>query len=101
MMDMIAAYRAAVPPEQFGADEARRFISYVGAQQLPVPHLAEILDFEDALNAATGALYQRRVAFDCNPAALFDALLQRQSPTGLAHERCYVDVSSTGIQILG
>jgi hypothetical protein len=46
-MDMISAFRANVAPEPFGADEARHFVSYVRAQALAVPHLAEVLDFED------------------------------------------------------
>jgi uncharacterized protein len=98
-MDVIAAYRASVPPEPFGANEARRFVSYVKAQQLPVPHLAEILDFEDALIAVGGTREERIVRFDCDPRALFDALLKRQCPDDLPRSRYCVGVSTSGIQI--
>ncbi len=99
MMDIIEAYCAAVPPEPFGAEEARRFISYVRARDLPVPHLTEILNFEAALNAVAGTSEERTVTFDCDPAALFSALLERQNPGRLACERTPVDVSAKGIKI--
>jgi hypothetical protein len=96
---LISAYRAAVASEPFGAVEARRFISYVRAQELPVPHLTEILDFEGALNAVGGKLEERVVTFDCNPAALLNALMKRRYPGLLTRERFYVEVSTNCIQI--
>jgi len=100
-MDLISAYRANVPPEPFGANEARRFISYVRMQELAVPYLPEILDLQDALITVDGTLQERTVTFDCDPETLFDALLKRRCPGKLARKRFYVDVSANGIQIRG
>jgi hypothetical protein len=98
-MDLISAFRATVAPEPFGADEARRFVSYVRAQGLMVPHIAEILDLEDALNAVGRNLEERVVIFGCEPAALLTALAQRKAPGPLAQGRFYVDVSPSGVRI--
>jgi uncharacterized protein (UPF0276 family) len=98
-MDLISAYRANMAPEPFGADEARRFVSYVRAQELAVPHIAEVLDFEDALNAVGRTLEERVVTFGCDPAALLTALSERKAPGLLKRERFYVDVSPSGIKV--
>jgi hypothetical protein len=98
-MDLISAFRATVAPGPFGADEARRFVSYVRAPGLMVPHIAEILDLEDALNAVGRNLEERVVIFGCEPAALLTALAQRKAPGPLAQGRFYVDVSPSGVRI--
>jgi uncharacterized protein len=98
-MDVISGYRANVPPEQFGADEAQRFIAYVRAQNPPVPHLSEILAFEEARNAVSRTLEEQIVIFDCNPGVLLNALIERRHPGLLACERFCVEVSINGVQI--
>jgi uncharacterized protein (UPF0276 family) len=98
-MDMISAFSGSTPPEPFGADEAKHFISYVRAMDLPVPHLAEILDFEDALIAVGRKHEGRTVTFDCDPGALLNALTAQQSPGLLPRERFHVDVSIDGVHI--
>jgi hypothetical protein len=98
-MDMISAFRANVAPKPFGADEARHFVSYVRAQAPVVPHLAEVLDFEDALNAVGGTLEERVVTFECDPAALLTALVERNAPGAPTPERFHVDVLTNGIKI--
>jgi uncharacterized protein len=98
-MDLISEYRANCAPQIFGADEARRFLLYVRERDLAVAHIAEILDFEDALLAVTGPDEERVVTFECDPAVLLTALAERKAPGLLARERFYVHVSKEGIKI--
>jgi uncharacterized protein len=97
-METIAAFRHSAPPRLFGADEARQFIAFVRALTLQVPHLSEILNFQDALIAVAGTLEKRTVIFDCDPEPLFDALMQRRSPGFLPRQCFYLDVSANGIE---
>jgi uncharacterized protein len=99
MMDLIAGFAAAAPPELFGADEARRFISHVRSRDLTVPHLTDILNFEEALIGTTGTLATKTVTFECNPAALFESLEKRRFPVNLPRERFRVVVSPNGIEV--
>lgn len=98
-LDLISAYRASVAPEPFGSDEARAFAIYVRTLGLPVPHLAEVLDFEEALLAVERTAEARTVAFECDPVALFDSLLKRRWPAELARELFLVEVSSESVRI--
>jgi uncharacterized protein (UPF0276 family) len=99
-MEVIAAYCEAVPPEPFGADEARHFIDYIKTRELPVSHLASILEFAEALLAVSGRPGERAVSFDCDPAILFDALKEGRCPGPLPRERFNVSVSANGVRIV-
>ena len=98
-LNLISAFRAQVPPEQFGSDEARQFLDFVREQELPIDYLPEILQFEDAVIAVASGIEQRTVTFDCDPVALFAALVDRERPGLLARERFNIDISRSGIRI--
>jgi hypothetical protein len=100
-LNLISAFRAKVPPEQFGSDEARQFLDFVRDQELPIDYLPEILLFEDAIIAVASGIEQRTVTFDCDPVALFAALVDRERPGLLARERFNIDISRSGIRIRG
>jgi uncharacterized protein len=98
-MDLISAYRASLAPEPFGGNEAAGFIAYVRALALDMPHLADILDLEEALNTVQRTLDEHVVTFDCDPAALLGALAERKPPAPMVRERFYVGVSTKGLEI--
>jgi uncharacterized protein len=95
-LDLIAAFSSQTPPEPFGA-ETQHFTAYVRALGLPVPHLGEILDLEDALLEVYRTMGERRVTFACDAAALLGALVETRHPGPLTPEHCIVDVSPAGI----
>jgi uncharacterized protein len=99
-MEVIGTFGRHRPPEPFGADEAQHFISYVRELDLPVRHLGEILDLEDALLAVgrtPDKREQRIVPFDCDATALLCALAETRDPGPLARESCTVEVSAAGV----
>jgi hypothetical protein len=98
-LDLISTFCAKSPPELFGSDEARKFLDFVRDQALPIDYLSEILQFEEAVIAVASGIEQRTVTFDCNPGALFAALIDRQRPDLLARERFSVDISRSGVSI--
>jgi uncharacterized protein len=98
-MDIISTFGRNEPPEPFGADEAQHFISYVRTTGLRVPHLAELLDFEEALIAVGRKHEARTVTFDCDTGILLEVLTAGQNPGALPRERFYVDISPDGINI--
>ena len=99
-MDLIAAFHANLAPEQFGSDEAGRFLAFVRRQAPDVPYLEEIAAFEAALHAVNGTAETRRVRFTCDPFALLSALRERRRPEGLPKADVEVDVDAAGIVVL-
>jgi uncharacterized protein len=95
-LDMIAAFSSQIPPEPFGT-ETQHFTSYVRALDLPVPHLDDILNLEDALLEAYRTPGERCVTFDCDAVALLSALAEIRHPGPLARRRCIAYVSAAGI----
>jgi len=95
-LDMIAAFSSQIPPEPFGT-ETQHFTSYVRALDLPVPHLDDILNLEDALLEAYRTPGERCVTFDCGAVALLSALAEIRHPGPLARRRCIAYVSAAGI----
>jgi uncharacterized protein (UPF0276 family) len=98
-LDLIAAFGSETPPEPFGA-ETQHFTAYVRALDLPVPHLGEILDLEEALLAAFRTPGERCVTFECDAVALLSALAEIRHPGPLVRERCIAHVSAAGIYFL-
>lgn len=96
---LMANFRAQVLPEEFRADEARGFLRYVRQQDLCIEHLNEILDFEDAAIAVACGIDRRTVAFDCDPAALLAAVVDRMPSPELARGRFQVELSRSGLRI--
>jgi uncharacterized protein len=95
-LNMIADFSSQTPPEPFGT-ETRHFAAYVRALDLPVPHLDDILDLEDALLEAYRVPGERCVTFESDAVALLGALAQIRHPGPLARKRCTAYVSSGGI----
>jgi uncharacterized protein len=96
-MQLITAFHAALPPEQFGADEARHFLVYVRQQALDVRYLNEVLAFAEALLALDGTCETRRVRFTCDPLALLQALQERRPPGDLPSQDVEVEVGADGL----
>lgn len=97
--DMIVRYRDTTPSPGSEAEYVQRFIGHVRGQALPVPYIAEILDFEEALNAFSGTTGERVVTFSCDPALLFAALRDQQDPRMLPRERFRVAVAPHSIVV--
>jgi len=94
---IISEYRKADLAKPCGAEDARQFIGYVRARALPIPHLINVLDLEDALHATSNQ--ERIVSFDCDPTLLFAALQDERPPGVLPKERFYIAVAQHGIVI--
>jgi uncharacterized protein (UPF0276 family) len=98
-MNLLSEYCASTVPAPFGGDETRNFLVYVRDRALDIPHIAEILDLEEALNAVQRTGEEQIVAFDCDPVALLAALAERKIPPLAAPERFHVIVSTNGLDI--
>src|SRR5579883_189674 len=80
--------------------EAREFIDYVRARQLPVPHIGSVLDFEAALHAMQGRSAECIVRFECEPSALFRALSEWTPLEALPREHFDMVVSGGGVWVV-
>lgn len=68
------------PPRQFASSEAEAFGNYLVALELPIPHLAKILEFERAAINSLMHDTTRVVHFDFDPVPLLRALAEGHLP---------------------
>jgi hypothetical protein len=68
------------PPQQFASSEAEAFARYLQALDFKVPHLAKILEFEQAVLATLLDQQSRVISFDFDPLPLFRALAEGRLP---------------------
>jgi len=69
-----------IPPQQFASSEAEKFAAYLKQLDLPLPQLAEILDFEQAVLATLIDEQPRVVKFDMDPLPMIRALAEGRLP---------------------
>ena len=74
-------YCLKVPPQSYGALEAGRFADYLHSVNLQIPHLASVLEFEQATLATIVDDQPRVVKFDFEPLPLLRALAEGRLPT--------------------
>jgi len=76
-------YFKSTPPQPFASEEASCFIQYLRTQDLDVPYLQEILDFEEAAMAALHTRETQVIRARHNLHALLNALADGQVPQDL------------------
>lgn len=77
---ILADYWSKVPPQMYGSLEADAFASYLADLDLRVPHLAKVLEFEQAVTATLADDRARIVSFDFEPIPLLRALAEGRLP---------------------
>jgi uncharacterized protein len=77
---ILRSFWLATPPQMYALVEAEAFADHVLALELAVPHLAEVLAFERALNATLTDGQTRVVAFSSEPIPLLRALAAGRLP---------------------
>lgn len=84
--DLLQRYARETPVRAVSADEARQFSRWVGASQLGIDHLEEVLEFELAGLDVLAMNEARTIRFSCDPRELLSALgagrLPRSSTQG-------------------
>ena len=83
---ILLGYCLRVPPQSYGALEAEAFAAYLRELQLQVPHLANVLEFEQATLATLADDQPRVVTFPVEPLPLLRALAEGRLPTEVARE---------------
>jgi uncharacterized protein (UPF0276 family) len=74
-------YSQKVPPQAYGLLEAEAFGRYLHSLELQVPHLAKVLEFEQATLATLADDQRRVVSFDVEPLPLLRALAEGRLPS--------------------
>jgi len=74
-------YCRTIPPQSYGALEADAFARHLQSLNLQVPHLASILEFEQATLATITDDQTRVVKFESEPLPLLRALAEGRLPT--------------------
>ena len=74
-------YSFKVPPQLYGSLEAEAFAGYLRSLSLAVPHLAKVLEFEEATLATLTDDHPRVVKFDVEPLPLLRALAEGRLPS--------------------
>jgi uncharacterized protein (UPF0276 family) len=77
---ILADYWSKVPPQMYGSLEADAFAEYLEHADLQIPHLAKILEFEQASAATLADDKVRVVHFDFEPLPLLRALAEGRLP---------------------
>jgi uncharacterized protein len=77
---ILADYCQKVPPQSFGSVEADAFGRYLRDLNLPIPHIAKVLEFEQATLATLTDDQPRVVTFDFEPLPLLRALAEGRLP---------------------
>lgn len=77
---ILRRFWAETPPRQFAVNEAIAFAAHLAALDLPVPHLAKLLEFEQAVLATLVDETPRLVVFATDPLPLFRALSESRLP---------------------
>jgi uncharacterized protein (UPF0276 family) len=77
---ILASYWLATPPQMYASLEAEAFADHLGELNLEVPHLAQVLRFEQAVTATLTDGQTRVVAFEFEPLPLLRALAEGRLP---------------------
>jgi uncharacterized protein len=78
---LLNSYWLATPPQMYASLEADGFAQHLASLNLDVPHLAEVLRFEQAITATLTDGETRVVPFDVEPVPLLRALAAGHLPT--------------------
>jgi uncharacterized protein len=94
---ILAAYWPRVTPQMYGSREADSFASYLETLDLQVPHLAKILEFEQAVTATNIDGLTRIVHFDFEPLPLLRAISEGRLPEEPSKEGDFeIELTSDG-----
>ncbi len=77
---LLEEFWSKTPPQQFASSEAEKFVTYLKQLDLPLPQLAEILDFEQAVLATLIDEQPRVVSFTTDPLPMIRALAEGRLP---------------------
>jgi hypothetical protein len=77
---ILASYWISTPPQMYASLEAAAFARHLEELDLQVPHLAQVLHFEEAVTATLTDGEGRIVAFDVEPLPLLRALAEGRLP---------------------
>ena len=83
---ILGDYWSKVTPQMYASSEADSFAHYLGALDLRVPHLAKILEFEEAVIATNIDGSIRIVHFDFEPLPLLRAISEGRLPQDAPQE---------------
>jgi uncharacterized protein len=83
---ILLGYCLKAPPQSYGALEAEGFAAYLQCLDLQIPHLAKVLEFEQATLATLADDQPRIVTFDVEPLPLLRALAEGRLPTETGRE---------------
>lgn len=79
-------YSLKVPPQSYGSLEAEGFGNYLRSVNLQIPHLAKVLEFEQATLATLTDDQTRIVKFDIEPLPLLRALAEGRLPSDVGRQ---------------
>jgi len=77
---ILLGYSFKVPPQSYGSLEAEAFANYLRSLELQIPHLAKVLEFEQATLATLTDDQPRVVKFTVEPLPLLRALAEGRLP---------------------
>lgn len=95
---LLSEYWQDNPPESFGAEEARRFATFLRTRALNIPLLDELLRFDLAAIAAIVEGLASTVPFSQDPLSVLGALAERRLPSHSSPGLYYAELSSKGIE---
>lgn len=93
---LLCEFFARNPPQLFASSEAEAFAAFVFAQQLDMPHLSEILAFEQAIIASQKSSHSITVEWPCDPIPVFEALVSGRLPGPVESEPHQIIIASGG-----
>jgi len=75
---LIEDFWSKTPPEPFASEEVLHFAQYLKSQDIDIPHLSEVIEFELASQEVLRSGKPETIRFTCEPMSLLDALGQGQ-----------------------
>lgn len=77
---ILTDYRSKIPPQMYASVEAETFSRYLVSLDMKVPHLAKILEFENAAMSTIKDGVARIIHFEIEPLPLLRALAEKRLP---------------------
>lgn len=94
VMKLIHAFWQQSFPKAFVPDEVRQFARYLKKQQLDVPNLAEVINYELAFITSLQTGKVKKVRFSTDPISLLNALAEGKLPQSLTPGKYVMKVSA-------
>jgi len=79
-LELLQGFWAATPPDQFASAEIQNFAGYLAQQELAIPTLDEVLQFELAAHRVVATNRPQCLHFDLDPRPVLEALREGRPP---------------------